>query len=203
MKISREHHNMNIRALNDSPLPQREQLIATLNEIMNNDTLSTCHENVVIELDKHINVSPGTGQRLLSTIKNFMTRDKRLLAGSVHNYLFTFKHPSTMECTQPGKCGFLVRTSVLDEINKIVELNTNSEDYTGTGLHLHDIISARNMHLYSTWSGNMAPDKKVQVGGGWRWDAWLPNVTDWKYEQVFFIYNISDYLVTKHDWSTH
>ena len=201
-RVSKQHLEMNILALNLSPLPQRVQLIALLNEIMENDTLSTCHENIIIKGDKEINVSKITGQRVLSKIKHIMTGDTSFPADTVFNDLYTFKHPSILECTQPSRCGFIVRFSKLEDNNMIVELSTNNKDYTSTVLHLHDVISASNMFLYNIHSGYTAPDNKIQVGGGWGrpwWRDWLPDVTDWKWEQRCVVYNISDYLVAKQD----
>ena len=123
-------------------------------------------------------------------------------AGTEFNFLYNFKHPSIPECTQPGRCGFIVRASKREDINTIFELSTNNKDYTDTELHLHDIVSASGMFLYNIYSGNTGPDNKIQVGGGWGWQwwkDWLPDVTDWKWEQDCVVYNISDYLVAKRD----
>ena len=191
---------MNISALNYSPLPKKLQLIELLQKIMDNDELSTCHDNVIITSDKFIHVSQITGQIILSKVEDIITRDSGHPVGTVYNELYTFKHPTILECTQPGRCGFIVRRSKLDDKSWISELSTNTEDYTGTGLHLHDIISASDMFPYVINSGNTAPDNKVKVGGRLRWwDDWLPDVTDWKWEQICGPYNISDYLVTKQD----
>ena len=197
-KISRDFLKMNIAALNYSPLYNRLPLIEILEKIKDNDSLSTCHENVIVKLDKEINVSPFTGKRVLSTVKNIMKRDKCIPAGTVINELITFKHPSTLECTQPGRCGFIVQVSKPDKNNVIYELSTNSEDYTNTGLHLHDIISASDMYVFGIWSGSTAPDNKVQVGGwlSW-WEVWLPDVSDWDGGQSCVVYNVSDYTVSK------
>ena len=129
-----------------------------------------------------------------------MTGDMTLPEGSAYNYLFTFKHPSTVGCTHPGKCGFIVRYSEQDDDKVIYELNTNSEDYNGTGLHLHDIISTRDMYLRSICSGNIAPGKKVQVGGFYQWwQFWLPNVFGWEFQRLFLIHDIYEYHVSKRD----
>ena len=72
--------------------------------------------------------------------------------------------------------------------------------YTGTGLHLHDVISASDMYCYFTWSGNTAPDNKVKVTKGlglFLWENWLPDITDWKTERLSVAYNVSDYVVAK------
>ena len=199
-KMLKQHLKMNILALNCSPLPQRMQLISLLNEILENDKFSSFHENIVIKFDDIKNVSKITGQRLLSKIKHIMKTDKTAPAGTVFNDLYTFKHPSILGCTQPGRCGFIVRFSKLDDNNVIVELSTDTREYTGTGLHLHDIISASDMYTYELYSGNAAPDNKIQVGGGWGmwwWKDWFPDGTDWRLEQGCVVYNISDYLVTK------
>ena len=75
--------------------------------------------------------------------------------------------------------------------------------YTGTGLHVHDVISASDMYCYYTMSGNTASDNKVTVTGGglwlFLWKKWLPDITDWKNRQLSVAYNVSDYVVAKQD----
>ena len=116
---------------------------------MGNDKLSTCHENVIIKRDDKINVSPITGQGTLSKMKNFMKRDKSFRAGDEVHHLYTFKHPTIMECTQPGRCGFILRLSKPDD------------KPDNTGLHLHDRISAIDMHVNCMLSGSTASDNKI------------------------------------------
>ena len=70
MKMTKEHLDMSILALNYSPFSEKVQLIAMLTKIRDNDKLTTCHENVVIELDKKNDVTPVTGKTLLDgTVK--------------------------------------------------------------------------------------------------------------------------------------
>ena len=197
-KVSKTFLGIVMNALNYSPKVQKVELITILNEITNNDTLSTHHENILIKSDKVINVSPISGQRLVSTVKHAMKGDKNVPVGSVYKHLFTFRHPSTVECTEAGKCGFILRGSKQDEDSYILELSTNSKDYDGTELHLHDVVSASDMYWYAIYSGNTAPDNIVQVAGRWTWwELWLPDVTNWVGQQNCVAYDISDYVVTK------
>ena len=197
-KVSKTFLGMVINALNYSPKVQKVELIAILNEITNNDNLSTHHENILIKCDKYINMSPISGQRLVSTVKHAMKGDKIMPVGSVYEYLFTFRHPSTVECTDAGQCGFIIRRSKQEENSYIEVLSTNSKDYEGTELHLHDVVSDSDMYRYAIWSGNTAPDNIVQVAGQCRWWVqWLPDVTNWVIKQKCVEYDISDYVVTK------
>lgn len=197
-KVSQIFLGMVINALNYSPKVQKVELITILNEITNNDNLSTHHENILIKSDKVINVSPISGQRLVSTVKHAMKGDTSMPVGTVYKHLFTFRHPSTVECTEAGKCGFILRGSKQDEESYIVELSTNSIDYKGTSLHLHDVVSGSDMYRYLIYSGNTAPDNIVQVTGQCRWwKKWFPDVTNWVGKQECVAYDISDYVVTK------
>ena len=96
-------------------------------------------------------------------------------------------------------------------------LCTQSEDYTDTGLHYHDILSAHEMYHYVIMSGNTADSHKITVGIWWRWreqhlpesnkitvagrwdweEQWLPGIRDWELEGSYIAYNISDYIVAK------
>jgi hypothetical protein len=162
--------------LNYSNLEQSDQIIALLKEIRNNDALSTYHENIIVKCDESIFVTIGT-------------ECKRM---------YTFEHPGTGTCTESdSRCGFITRLSEHNSYWRET-LCTNSEDYTGTGLHYHDTISADDMHLYNVCSGNTPAGIKITVVGRWNWwKSWLPDITDWELEQVCIAYNVTDYLVTK------
>jgi hypothetical protein len=175
-KVSRQYLEIILTALNYSNLEQSDQIIALLKEIRNNDTLSTFHENIIIKCDELITVTAGTE----------------------YKHLYTFKHPGTGTCTESdSRCGFIIRVSAQDSYLTLT-LCTNSEDYTGTGLHYHDIISADDMYCYAVLSGNTPAGIKITVVGGWDlWKRWLPDITDWEWEQTCIAYNVTDYLVTK------
>jgi hypothetical protein len=175
-KVSRQYLEIILTALNYSNLEQSDQIIALLKEIRNNDTLSTYRENIIIKRDKRITVTEGTE----------------------YKDLHTFKHPGTGTCTESdSRCGFIIRGNK-QHSNLTGTLCTDSEDYTGTGLHYHDIISADDMYLYNVRSGNTPAGIKITVVGGWGWEKrWLPDITYWEVEQLCIAYNVTDYLVTK------
>jgi hypothetical protein len=175
-KVSRQYLDIILTALNYSHLEQSDQTIALLKEIRNNDTLSTYHENIIIQRNEVITVTEGTE----------------------YKDLYTFKHPGTGTCTESdSRCGFITRVSAQDSYLTLT-LCTDSEDYTGTGLHYHDIISADDMYRYDVESGNTPAGIKITVVGEWNWwKHWLPDITDWKLEQSCIAYNVTDYLVTK------
>jgi uncharacterized protein (UPF0147 family) len=175
-KVSRQYLKIILTALNYSNLVQSDQAIALLEDIKNNDKLSTHHENFVIKLDKGVIVTEGPG----------------------YKYLFTFKHPGTRTCSDvDSKCGFILKGSIQDGY-WTETLCTNSEDYTNTGIHLHDIISAHEMYMYGAWSGITPHGNEVRVVGRWGWWCkWLSYITNWKFKQDCVAYNIMDYLVAK------
>jgi hypothetical protein len=179
-KVSRQHLDVIITALNHSNRQQSYAIIHMLKEIRNNDKLSSYHENIIIKRDKRILVKKGS-----SDIK----------------WLFTFQHPGTGTCTESdSKCGFILRESKQDA-TVTLKLCTNSEDYRGTGLHYHDIISADDMFWYVVSSGNTPAGIKITVASlscqNKLLKRWFPDIPDWKLEQVCIAYNITDYLVAK------
>ena len=186
-KLSQQYADHVISALNYSTLEGSDQLLTLLNEIRDNEKVSTCHENVIIKRDDSITVKEGLE----------------------YKEKFVFKHPGTGACTEPGKCGFILRYRC--EVKKYfrrgahkgaenwqIELCTSVEDYTDTGIHFHDIISANDMYWYNVWSGTTGAGNRVTVAGSWHWWLkWLPYVTNWRFEQVYVAYNVADYLVAK------
>jgi hypothetical protein len=176
-KISQSHLDTVIAALIDSTLAQSYQIITLLDEIKKSKKLSTCYENVTIKRNEFLTVKKD----------------------NEHKRLYNFKHPGLGTCTEPGKCGFILKSSKQDSY-WTEELCTNSEDYTGTGLHFHDIVSAHDMFRYVIRSGNTAAGNKVTVAGRWQWEKkWLPEITDWKMQPSCIAYNVSDYLVVKQE----
>ena len=136
--------------------------------------MSTHHENVIIGHDEVI------------------TKE-----GPEHKQLFTFNYLTAGSCTQKdSKCGFILKSSVRDGHWTVV-LCKDSEEYTDTGLHYHDIISAHEMYRYLVLSGTTADGKTVTAAGWWEWDLHLPDVSDWKFEATYIAYNRSDYMVAK------
>ena len=207
-KVSKQYLDTMINSLNYSSLSQRVELISVLKEITNNNQLSSYHENVILNCDNLSVDSPGIGQIVVSSLTRFLNRDESLPSGAVQKDHYSFKHPAIIsKCTEPGNCGFILkfreyRTQSTGSVNYVGELCSDSIDYTGTGLHVHDVISASDMFYYYTMSSKTAYyDNKVTVIGGvglWL-EKWFPDITGWKYEQVYVAYNVSDYVVAKQD----
>ena len=151
-------------------------MITLLTEIKNNGMLSTYQGNVIMKCDKKITVSEGTD----------------------YKYLFTFKHPATGVCTEPGsRCGFIVRRRRTGAYWERV-LCTKSEDYKNTGVHYHDNISAHEMFWYDIESGRTADGNTVTVVGFLKWAVqWFPHVRNWVVKEANVAYNVTDYLVAK------
>ena len=134
-KVSKQYLKIMINALNYSPLSQRVELISVLNEIFNNNQLSSYHENVIINFDNVIVDYPGIGQRVLSSLTRFLNRDESLLTGCMVKFHFSFEHPAIIsECTEPGNCAFILkfreyRTQSTGSVNYVGELCTDSNNY--------------------------------------------------------------------------
>ena len=174
-KVSVQFLDANIEALNHSRLEQSEKLLVLLNEIKNNCQLATYNENFIIRRGETIIISKDVD----------------------YKHLYVFKHPATGTCTEDGQCGFIIRSRKQDD-NWTGSLCTNKEDYTDTGIHLHDIISAQDIYPYVVRSGISAAGNKVYREGSWRWEKkWLPDTTSWKYEDECVAYNLANYRVSK------
>ena len=86
-----------------------------------------------------------------------------------------------------------------NSLNYTIErLCTTLEDYTSTGIHYHDIISAYDMYSYFVQSSEAADGEEVTVAGTveW-WFDWLPGLTNWKFQGDYIAYDISDYTIAK------
>ena len=176
-KVSRQYLHSIISGLKYSSLEQSKQLITLLTEIKKSEEMCTNNENVIIKVHKEITVR----------------KDKE------YKDLFMFKHPLSVACTKSdSKCGFILRYSVsIQEDNHTCKLCTDEDEYKDTGIHLHDVIFARDMYWYATFTGT-CEGKQITVAGWIRWwKEWLPHTTDWKGTGSYVAYNLSDYLVAK------
>lgn len=94
--------------------------------------------------------------------------------------IYKFKHPGVGRCTQSGECGFIIRDHTDEsEDNRTFELVTDSSYYMNTGVHYHDIVSARDMCSYTFHP------------------LTLPHRTEGELEGPYVAYNVSDYMVAK------
>ena len=133
-----------------------------------------------------------------------------------YEHLYMFQHLLSRKCTESdSRCGFIIRaskqgdsawTTMLDylglrgpvqlDFEFTHELCVDKDDYKNTGIHLHDVISARDMHLYFRFTGTHE-GKQITLPGLVWWEYWLPHITDWKYTGFYVAYNLSEYLVAK------
>ena len=174
-KVSRQNLHSIISGLKYSNLEQSKALITLLIEIEKSEELCTNNENVIIKRHEVITV----------------TKDKEF------KELYMFKHPLSVACTKSdSKCGFIIRNCEQD--NWILKLCTYEDDYADTGVHLHDVISTRDMYWYVAYTGTCEGEQITAAGGWWWWKYWLPHITDFEFTGDSVIaYNLSDYLVAK------
>ena len=174
-KVSRRYLHNVISGLKYSNIEESKQLITLLTEIEKSEKLSTNNENVILK--RHMKIT--------------VTKDKE------YKHLFMFRHPLSVACTKSdSKCGFILRYS-LQKNNSMIHLCTDEDEYKDTGIHLHDVISARDMYRYAIFTGT-CEGKQITVAGRWSWwKNWLPHITDWKGTGYYIAYNLSDYLVAK------
>ena len=174
-KVSRQYLHSIISGLKYSNREQSKLLITLLTEIEKSEEMCTNNENVIIKRHEIITV----------------TKDKEF------KELYMFEHPLSVACTKSdSKCGFIIRSSEQED-NFTLILCTDEDDYADTGIHLHDVISTRDMYWYVAYTGT-CEGKQITAAGRWMWwKYWLPHITNWKFTEVDIAYNLSNYLVAK------
>ena len=172
-KVSRQHLHNVISVLKLSKLEESKLLIKLLTEIYKSETMCTSNENVIIKRHE------------VNTYKEY------------NHCLYMFKHPLSVTCTKSdSKCGFILRHS-RQQYNFEIKLCTDKDEYKDTGIHLHHVISTRDMYQYVAYTFTHE-GKEITVAGGWMWwYNWLPHITDWKRTESYVAYNLSDYLVAE------
>ena len=188
-KVSRQYLDYFTTALNYSSRENSKLLISLLNEIKNNNQLSTYNGNVIIKCEKRE--------------KKQVTR-MLFKKHTEYKYLYTFKHPLSVNCTKTDSmCGFILRESKQED-KCTSHLCTESDQYDNTEIHTHDNISAKDMCCYAIWSGTCGSNRVtlpvVWRWRGWRWRwwwYWLRACTDRKLEGVYVAYNVQQYTVSK------
>ena len=188
-KVSRQFLDYFTTALNYSSRKNSKLLISLLNEIKNNNQLSTHNGNVIIKCDKR---KEEQGTRML------------FKKHAEYKYMYTFKHPLSVNCTETdSKCGFILRESG-EDYSSLFQLCTESDHYDNTEIHTHDNISAEDTYCYAILSGTCGSNRVtlpvVWRWWGWRWLGWyhwLPDCTDMKVEGDYVAYNVEQYTVSK------
>ena len=199
-KVSRQFLDYFTTALEYSSRENSKLFISLLNEIKNNNQLSTHNGYFIIKCDKCEDVNEDKVVTRMKIFKRTVTEKKG------HKQFYTFKHPSSVNCTETdSKCGFILRESEQDNYYKLIQLCTESDHYDNTEIHTHDNISAKDMHCYAILSVTCGSNRVTLpvVWGGrrwwwrWRWGYWLPDCTDVKFEGVYVAYNVQQYTVSK------
>ena len=176
-KVPRQYLHSIISGLKYSNLAQSKPLITLLTEIEKSEEMCTNNENVIIKVHEW----------------------RTAIKDNAYKELYMFKHPLSVACTKSdSKCGFIIRYS-LQEDNFTLKLCTDEDDYADTGIHLHDVISTRDMYFYTAYYTGTCEGKQITVAGWLSWRMyWLPQITDWKFTgDLMIAYNLSDYLVAK------
>ena len=167
--------------------------------------VSRCHLDTIISTLENY----WSSYHLLQVIRNsniLSTNYETILIGSVGSekslfgalkHKFYFKHPTVDECSQAGRCGFMIEESKNDK----VLLCTDEKEYRDSGIHFHDVISAADMHWFGSRVGNNRfTNRKVIVVGTVKWEELtFPLINDWKNLQNFVAYDISKYVLYKSD----
>ena len=186
-KISRHYLDNIISALKLSDVEQSNLVVTLMTKIRDSEMLSSNNDNVIIKFHAYRTVRENIE----------------------YKHLYMFQHPLSRTCTESdSKCGFITRaskqrdsmwkrmfdlsTGSIQREDKI-ELCVDKDDYKNTGIHLHDVISVRDMHLYFRFTGTLR-GKQITVPGWVWWKYWLPQIRVWKYTGFYVAYNLSDYL---------
>ena len=175
-KVSRQYLHSIISGLKYSNREQSKLLITLLTEIEKSEEMCTNNENVIIKRHKIITV----------------TKYKE------YKHLYMFKHPLSVACTKSdSECGFIIRCSEQEDY-WTSKLCTDEDDYADTEIHLHNVISTRDMYWYVTYTGTCEGEQITAAGSWWWWEYWLPQITDFEFTGDHMIaYNLSDYLIAK------
>ena len=183
-KVSYKYLDLCISVLSLSRLREKVNLIELLEMIRKNKKLATYNESILLRQDRTIEVVRGKHDKLV----------------------FTYKHPGISTCTMSGQCGFIVDrfTQFYNGIHSWKEqLSVNDEDYNETGVHYHNVITARDLYTYTLQFGT-AHGSDVWVPGSplyWK-QRWLPRIK-WGQKSDSYYHNVScditGYTVAKHD----
>lgn len=169
-----------ISLLKYSPRDNAKNLIALLTSIRRNAVLSSPNrENIIIPRDREVEMN--------SKYSND------------YKYFYKFKHPGAGKCNKAGECGFIILRRCHSK--EKLELVTDNEYYEGTGIHYHDIISARDMHMYCVYTVILRDGTKLEtvescVSRIW-WEFWFSRYTRTIFKGHYVAYNVSDYMVAK------
>ena len=197
LKVSKQFLDYLTTALKHSSREQSKLLISLLNQIKNNNQLSTYNGNVMIKCDKSVDVTEDKVVTRMKISKRTVTEYKG------RKQLYTFKHPLSVNCTETAsKCGFILKLSNQED-NYRLQLCTESYHYDNTDVHTHDNISANDMHCYAILSGTCGSSHVSlpvvnrwwmwRRWGWWWWSYWLPNCTDMELEGNYVAYNVEQY----------
>ena len=186
-KVSRQFLEYFTTALNYSSQENSKLFISLLNEIKNNNQLSTHNGNVIIKCDK----------REEKQVTRMLFKKH-----TEYKYMYTFKHPLSVNCTKTdSKCGFILsKQENNDTLDNTIQLCTESDHYDNTEIHTHDNISAEDMYIYAILSvtcGINHVTLPIVCTWGWCWDYWLPDYAYEKFEGDYVAYNVEQYTVSK------
>ena len=183
-KVSRQFLEYFTTALNYSSQENSKLFISLLNEIKNNNQLSTHSGNVIIKCDK----------REEKQVTRMLFKKH-----TEYKYMYTFKHPLSVNCAETdSKCGFILRESEQEDYT--IQLCTESDHYDNTEIHTHDNISAEDMYIYAILSVTCGINRvtlPIVCTWGWCWDYWLPDYAYEKVEGDYVAYNVEQYTVSK------
>ena len=197
-KVSKQFIDYITAALNYSTREESKLLINLLNEIKNNDQMSTYDGNIIIKCEKRVDVTEDKEVTRMKFFKHTVIENKG------YNQFYTFKHPLSVNCTKTdSKCGFILRSSKQEDMNTL-QLCTESDHYDNTEIHTHDNISAEDMYIYAILTVTSGSDcVTLPVGWTWfrrgwtRWVYWLNNITDSKFVGEYVAFNVQQYTVAK------
>ena len=111
--------------------------------------------------------------------------------------MYKFKHPRSPTCTRSdSECGFILKGSAFWET---LELCTEEKDYSRSGVHLHDIISTRDMFWFNTYTSTYK-GKEITVSASLEWwEKWFPHAKKKNFGGFHVAYDVAGYLVAKGD----
>ena len=106
-------------------------------------------------------------------------------------------HGRSATCARTdSECGFILRGSAF---RGTLKLCTEEKYYSQSGVHLHNIISARDMFWYNTYTSTYKGNEITVAGSREWWENWFPCAENNNFGVFHVAYDLAGYLVAKKD----
>ena len=175
-------------------------LINFLEKVKSNKKLCSNYEIAIIKMEKIISLSYKTKRNF--KISDYVGRANTDMFGyyerrCMDTQVYKFKHPRSATCARTdSECGFILKGSAF---SGTLELCTEEKYYSQSGVHLHSIISAREMFWYNTYTSTYKGNEITVAGSREWWESWFPYAENNNFDGFHVAYDLAGYLIAKED----